>query len=424
MSCRAKPNRILSTRSCASMLSTPMKSPRTPAWVGASIPSCRPASSPSAVSCRAKQAIAEIKHAIEKTYGKRGEAVVKANFLAVDQTLANLHEVNSPRKGDQQDDPPSARPRTGAEVRARSFWARSSPSTAITCPSAPSRSTARYPTGTTQWEKRNITLEIPVLEPNLCIQCGKCTFVCPHAVIRAKVYDPAYLKDAPASWISMDAKWKEFPGMKYSLVGGSRRLHRLRSVRGSLPGQGQDPGWAQGDQYGDQPPIREREKINWEFFLSLPETDRTKVSPRMVKNSQFMQPLFEFSGACTGCGETPYVKLVTQLFGDRIIVANATGCSSIYGGNLPTTPWSQNKDGRGPAWSNSLFEDNAEFGLGLRLTLDKQGEYVRELLPQLADKLGEDLVNELINADQSNDLGIRQQRERVALAQAAPARDQ
>jgi pyruvate-ferredoxin/flavodoxin oxidoreductase len=234
-------------------------------------------------------------------------------------------------------------------------------------------------------------------------------------VIRAKVYDPACLKDAPASWISMDAKWKEFPGMKYSLAVAPEDCTGCGLCVEVCPVKDKTQVGRKAINMADQPPIREREKINWEFFLSLPETDRTKVSPRMVKNTQFMQPLFEFSGACTGCGETPYVKLVTQLFGDRIIVANATGCSSIYGGNLPTTPWSQNKDGRGPAWSNSLFEDNAEFGLGFRLSLDKQGEYVRELLPQLADKLGENLVNELIQADQSNDLGIREQRERVAI---------
>jgi pyruvate-ferredoxin/flavodoxin oxidoreductase len=361
-----------------------------------------------------EQAIKEIKKAIKKTYGKRGEAVVKANYLAVDQTLANLYQVTVPDKATsklkRRLPVPGQAPKFVRDVLGSiiTFDGDNLPVSAFPVDGS-------YPTGTTQWEKRNITLEIPVLEPNLCIQCGKCTFVCPHAVIRAKVYDPAYLKDAPASWIAMDAKWKEFPGMKYSLVVAPEDCTGCGLCVEVCPAKDKTQVGRKAINLADQPPIREREKINWEFFLGLPETDRTKVSPRMVKNTQFMQPLFEFSGACTGCGETPYVKLVTQLFGDRIIVANATGCSSIYGGNLPTTPWAQNKDGRGPAWSNSLFEDNAEFGLGFRLSLDKQGEYVRELLPQLADKLGENLVNELINADQSNDLGIREQRERVAI---------
>ena len=360
-----------------------------------------------------EQAVAEIKHTIEKTYGKRGETVVLANYQAVDQTLANLYEVPVPSKATskltRRLPVPEQAPKFVREVLGSiiTFDGDNLPVSAFPVDGS-------YPTGTTQWEKRNITLEIPVLEPDLCIQCGKCTFVCPHAVIRAKVYDPSYLKDAPASWTSMDAKWKEFPGMRYSLVVAPEDCTGCGLCVEVCPVKDKTQVGRKAINMADQPPIREREKINWEFFLSLPETDRTKVSPRMVKNTQFMQPLFEFSGACTGCGETPYVKLVTQLFGDRIIVANATGCSSIYGGNLPTTPWSQNKDGRGPAWSNSLFEDNAEFGLGFRLTLDKQGEYVRELLPQLADKLGENLVNELIHADQSNDLGIREQRERVA----------
>ena len=360
------------------------------------------------------QAIDEIKHAIEKTYGKRGEAVVNANYLAVDHTLANLYEVpyldTVTSKLTRRLPIPEQAPKFVREVLGSiiTFDGDNLPVSAFPVDGS-------YPTGTTQWEKRNITLEIPVVEPDLCIQCGKCTFVCPHAVIRAKVYDPAYLKDAPASWVSMDAKWKEFPGMKYSLIVAPEDCTGCGLCVEVCPAKDKTQVGRKAINMADQPPIREREKINWEFFLSLPETDRTKVSPRMVKNTQLMRPLFEFSGACAGCGETPYVKLVTQLFGDRIIVANATGCSSIYGGNLPTTPWAQNIDGRGPAWSNSLFEDNAEFGLGFRLSLDKQGEFVRELLPQLADKLGENLVNELINADQSNDLGIHQQRERVAI---------
>ncbi len=272
-----------------------------------------------------------------------------------------------------------------------------------------------FPTGTTQWEKRNITLEIPVWEPDLCIQCGKCSFVCPHAVIREKVYDPAYLENAPASWLSADARWKEFPGMKYSLVVSPEDCTGCGLCVEVCPAKDKSQVGRKAINMAPQPPIRERENINWQYFLTLPEANRTQFSVKSVKNSQLLQPLFEFSGACAGCGETPYIKLLTQLFGDRMVVANATGCSSIYGGNLPTTPWSFNKEGRGPAWSNSLFEDNAEFGLGMRLTLDKQIEFVRELLPQFSAQVGEDLVTELLNADQSSETGIRQQRERVAL---------
>jgi pyruvate-ferredoxin/flavodoxin oxidoreductase len=272
-----------------------------------------------------------------------------------------------------------------------------------------------FPTGTTQWEKRNISLEIPVWEKDLCIQCGKCTLVCPHAVIRAKVYEPSYLEKAPESWQSMDAKWKELPNMKYSLVVAPEDCTGCSLCVSVCPAKDKSQVGRKAINMAPQPPIREREAINWEYFLSLPDVDRTRFSNRTVKNSQLMQPLFEFSGACAGCGETPYIKLLTQLYGDRIVIANATGCSSIYGGNLPTTPYAKNKEGRGPAWSNSLFEDNAEFGLGFRLTLDKQKEYASELLPQFAPKVGDTLVDEILKADQSTELGIRQQRERIDL---------
>jgi pyruvate-ferredoxin/flavodoxin oxidoreductase len=361
-----------------------------------------------------EQAIAEIKHAIEKTYGKRGAAVVQANFEAVDQTLANLHEVKYPAKATSK---LVRRAPVPAEAPA---FVRDVLGTIIAgegdrLPVSAFPTDGTFPTGTTQWEKRNITLEIPVWEPDICIQCGKCVFVCPHAVIREKVYEPSYLGKAPESWLSSDARWKEFPDMKYSLVVSPEDCTGCGLCIEACPAKDKTQVGRKAINMASQPPIRERENVNWNYFLSLPEVDRTKISLKVIKNSQLLQPLFEFSGACGGCGETPYLKLLSQLFGDRIIIANATGCSSIYGGNLPTTPWARNPEGRGPAWSNSLFEDNAEFGLGMRLTLDKQAEFARELLPKLADVLGEDLVSALLNADQSTEAGIKEQRDRVAI---------
>ena len=358
------------------------------------------------------EAIAEIKHAIEKTYGKRGEAVVRANFEAVDQTLANLYEVMVPTAVTSTITRRPAVPAEAPDV-VRNVLGEMLAGNGDALPVSKMPADGTYPTGTTQWEKRNITLEIPVWEPDLCIQCGKCSFVCPHAVIREKVYDPAFLAAAPNNWVAVDARWKELPGQKYSLVVAPEDCTGCGLCVEVCPAKDKSKVGRKAINMASQPPIREAEKVKWDYFLTLPEVDRTAISVKSVKNSQLLQPLFEFSGACTGCGETPYIKLLTQLFGDRIVVANATGCSSIYGGNLPTTPWAQNHDGRGPAWSNSLFEDNAEFGLGMRLTLDKQGEYVRELLPQLAGVIGESLVDELLNADQTSELGIRQQRQRI-----------
>jgi pyruvate-ferredoxin/flavodoxin oxidoreductase len=360
------------------------------------------------------QAIAAIKHAIEKTYGKRGEVVVQRNFEAVDQTLANLHEVKVPAKVTSK-----FTRRLPVSAEAPEFVRKvvgpiiSNEGDSLPVSAFPVDGT--YPSATTRWEKRNITLEMPVWEPDLCIQCGKCVLVCPHAVIREKVYAPALLEKAPAAWLSADARWKEFPDMKYTLTVSPEDCTGCGLCVEVCPAKDKSQVGRKAINMADQVPIRERENRNWDYFLSLPEVDRTQISLRSVKNSQLLEPLFEFSGACSGCGETPYVKLLTQLFGDRIVVANATGCSSIYGGNLPTTPWAVNKEGRGPAWSNSLFEDNAEFGLGMRLTLDKHGEYARELLPQLSGVVGEQLVDELLNADQSSEAGIQAQRQRVQL---------
>jgi len=361
-----------------------------------------------------EQAIKAIKDAIKKTYGKRGEAVVKRNFEAVDQTLANLFEVEVPTKVTSditlRKPVPDAAPEFVREVLGEIIAGRGD-----SLPVSAFPNDGTYPTATTQWEKRNIALEIPEWDADICIQCGKCVFVCPHAVIREKVFDQALLEDAPSNFKSVDARWREFPDMKYNLSVAPEDCTGCALCVEACPAKDKTQVGRKAVNMVDQPPIREQEAENWDFFLSLPEVDRTALNIGTVKNSQLLQPLFEFSGACAGCGETPYLKLLTQLFGDRTIVANATGCSSIFGGNLPTTPWSVNAEGRGPAWSNSLFEDNAEFGLGMRLTLDKQQEYARELLPQFSDALGENLVTEILEADQTTEAGIAAQRERVEL---------
>ena len=365
-----------------------------------------------------EQAITEIKKSIEKSYGKRGAAVVERNFQAVDQTLANLHEVDLTGKtvgGDVVMRPtvPANAPDFVRDVLGVMI---SGNGDSLPVSALPVDGT--FPLGTTQFEKRNIALEIPVWEPDICIQCGKCVFVCPHAVIRHTVFDPALLTNAPGTFLAIDAKFKEFPGMKYALAVSPEDCTGCALCVEACPVKDKRQVGRKAINMAEQPPIRERENVNWDFYRTLPEPDRTLMSAGTIKNSQLLEPLFEFSGACSGCGETPYIKLATQLFGDRMIVANATGCSSIYGGNLPTTPYTMNADGRGPAWSNSLFEDNAEFGLGMRLTLDKQLEFAREMLPQVADIVGPDLVTDLVDADQSTEAGLRAQRERVAVLKA------
>jgi pyruvate-ferredoxin/flavodoxin oxidoreductase len=358
-------------------------------------------------------AITEIKHAIEKTYGKRGEAVVQKNFEAVDSTLVNLFEVKVPAQVSssttRREAVSSKAPAFVHDVLGQmlAFDGDNVPVSALPVDGT-------FPTGTTQWEKRNLALDIPVWESDLCIQCGKCVMVCPHAVIRQKVYDKALLAGAPETFKSMDAKFKEFPGMAYSVQVAPEDCTGCTLCVEVCPAKDKTRVGRKALNMAPQPALREQEARNWDFFMSIPDLDRKLINPSTIKNSQLLRPLFEFSGACAGCGETPYVKLVSQLFGDRSIIANATGCSSIYGGNLPTTPWAQDAQGRGPAWSNSLFEDNAEFGLGMRLTLDKQAEYARELLSGFEKELGAGAINAILNADQSNEAGIEAQRERVA----------
>jgi pyruvate-ferredoxin/flavodoxin oxidoreductase len=360
------------------------------------------------------EAIESIKAAIKKTYGKRGEAVVQRNYQAVDQALAHLHEVDLTGKTVGSDvtfrDPvPKHAPDFVRDVLGEIIAGHGDDLPVSVFPED-----GTYPSGTTQYEKRNIALEIPVWDPDVCIQCGKCVLVCPHATIRAKVYDPAFVESAPETFKCTDAMWKEFKGLKYSLQVAPEDCTGCGLCVEACPAKDKTQVGRKAINMEPQPPIREQERENWEFFLKLPEVDRTGLTYNNVKNVQLLQPLFEYSGACAGCGETPYLKLLTQLFGDRIIAANATGCSSIYGGNLPTTPWAVNKDGRGPAWSNSLFEDNAEFGLGMRLTVDKQTEFAREMVAQAADRIGDDLVTQILGADQTTEAGISAQRERVA----------
>ncbi|MEN8242661.1 MAG: pyruvate:ferredoxin (flavodoxin) oxidoreductase, partial [Chloroflexota bacterium] len=358
------------------------------------------------------EAIAKIKEAIKKTYGKRGEEVVQRNYDAVDKALDHLHEIKVPDKATSDFDilppVPVDSPEFVREVLGKMI-ARDGDSIPVSM--LPDDGT--YPTGTTQFEKRNIALDIPVWDDEICIQCGKCVFVCPHAVIREKLFEPALLDSAPSTFKSMPAKFKGFEDQLFSLQVAPEDCTGCALCVEACPVKNKEEVGLRAINMAPQIPLREQEKENWDFFLSIPEVDRTKVKLNDVKSSQLLQPLFEFSGACAGCGETPYIKLMTQLYGDRAIIANATGCSSIYGGNLPTTPWAKDDNGRGPTWSNSLFEDNAEFGLGMRLTIDKQTEYARELVGRLNDKIGGDLATALLEADQSDEAGISAQRERV-----------
>ncbi|MBI3243895.1 MAG: pyruvate:ferredoxin (flavodoxin) oxidoreductase [Chloroflexi bacterium] len=359
-----------------------------------------------------EEAIEAIHHSIQKTYGKRGEAVVLRNFDAVNQTLHYLNEVEVPVEAksliEMRPPVPVEAPEFVQKVTAKMIAGLGDDLPVSALPVD-----GTYPTGTAQWEKRNIALEIPVWDPNVCIQCGKCVLVCPHAVIREKVYQAHYLEGEPETFKSTAARWKEFAEWKYTLQVSPEDCTGCALCVEACPAKNKSETRLKAINMAAQPPLREAESDNWKFFLELPEVDRRGLNLNSVKDSQLLQPLFEFSGACAGCGETPYLKLLSQLFGDRAIIANATGCSSIYGGNLPTTPWAKNKDGRGPAWANSLFEDNAEFGLGFRLTLDKQTAFAHELLTQLSGELGDDLVRAILNADQAAEAGIQEQRERV-----------
>jgi pyruvate-ferredoxin/flavodoxin oxidoreductase len=362
------------------------------------------------------EAIAQIKKAIEKTYGKKGAEVVRRNFASVDATLENLHEIPiGPASG-------NGRAHATVPKEAPDFVQRVSAlmieGKGDLLPVSAFPVDGTWPTATSQWEKRAIALEIPVWDEKICIQCNKCVFVCPHAAIRAQVYDPAALSGAPATFKSMDFKGNEFKGRKYTIQVAPEDCTGCSLCVMICPAKDKANPKHKAIDMAPMPPLRESERENYAFFLALPEPSRTQVKLDL-KGSQFLTPLFEYSGACAGCGETPYLKLLTQLFGDRVLIANATGCSSIYGGNLPTTPYAVDRNGRGPAWSNSLFEDNAEFGFGMRLAIDSHRDQAAGLVKALSAKLGGTLVQGLLEADQSSEAGIAAQRERVlALRQA------
>jgi len=363
-----------------------------------------------------EDAIKQIKKAIEKTYGKKGPEVVQKNFAAVDHTLAHLYEAKVPGAVTAiRAMPPIVSDAAPDFVKRVTAVMASGKGDLLPVSAFPVDGT--WPTATTRWEKRNIALEIPVWDTTICIQCNKCAMVCPHAAIRAKVYPPETLAGAPATFKSTDFKAADYKGWKYTIQVAPEDCTGCRLCVEVCPAKDKSNPKHKAIDMHPQMPLREGERDNYEFFLAIPDVDRATVKID-VKGSQFLQPLFEYSGACAGCGETPYIKLLTQLYGDRLLIGNATGCSSIYGGNLPTTPYAVNHDGRGPAWNNSLFEDTAEFAFGYRLSIDKHADLAALLLRELAGQIGDALVGELLGADQSTEAGIAAQRARVTALRA------
>ena len=356
----------------------------------------------------AAEALDNIRTSIRKSYGAKGEAIVEKNLRAVDMAIENLHEVHLPKRAAVVDEPlPEAAKLPAFMYDIVRGKGDDVPVSALPCDGT-------FPVGTTKYERRNIALEIPVWDPAACIQCGKCAMVCPHAAIRIKAYDESVLAGKPETFKSIKPMHKEFgDGWAYSIQTAPEDCTGCTLCVDVCPAKSKIVPDRKALYMKPQPPLKEAEQENWDFFLTIPELDRSKLSPNLIRSIELAQPLFEFSGACTGCGETPYLKLMTQLFGDRVVVANATGCSSIYGGNLPTTPWTTNDDGRGPAWCNSLFEDNAEFGLGFRVSIDKQRDFAQELLRRLAPELGDNIADEILACDQKDEADIFEQRKRV-----------
>ncbi len=365
-----------------------------------------------------EEAITKIKQAIDKTYGKKGAEVVRMNLQAVDNTLDNLHKVhvpqtiNNPKSKIQNPKLLDSAPEFVREVLGKIMVWEGDDLPVSTLPVD-----GTFPVGTAKWEKRNVAEEIPVWEPDVCIQCGKCVMVCPHSAIRAKAYQEDELVNAPETFKSTDAKDKDFANQKFTIQVAPEDCTGCTICVNICPAKDKSEPLLKAINMAQQLPLQELERKNWDFFLSLPNPDRRSLKLNQIRQQQLQEPLFEFSGACAGCGETPYLKLLTQLFGDRAVIANATGCSSIYGGNLPTTPWTTNAQGRGPAWSNNLFEDNAEFGFGFRLSLDKQAEFAAELLQQLGSEIDENLVYSILKAEQKSEADIWEQRERIELLQ-------
>ncbi|WP_094758937.1 pyruvate:ferredoxin (flavodoxin) oxidoreductase, partial [Sedimentisphaera salicampi] len=369
----------------------------------------------------AEKAIDAIKDAIKKTYGKKGEKVVQMNSDAVDAAVNSVQKVNVPSdatsKKEMAQVVPDDAPEFVKEVLAPILSGKGD-----SVPVSKMPVDGKFPTGTTKYEKRNIAVNIPVWEPELCIQCGQCSLVCPHAAIRVKAYEEDNLKNAPETFKSVDAKGKDLKGMKFTVQVAPEDCTGCGACVENCPGKSKEIEGKKAINMEHQEPLRDSEAENWDFFLNLPNTDPDKYKVASVKGSQFVEPLFEFSGACAGCGETAYVKLLSQLFGDRAVIGNATGCSSIYGGNLPTTPYTKRADGYGPAWSNSLFEDNAEFGMGMRLTADRLKQQAIEKLDTAVEngcvdsELAEQIKANVYTKDQS---GIEDQRARVKKLKAA-----
>jgi len=372
-----------------------------------------------------EEALEDIRDTIRKTYAKKGEKVVAMNLRAVDAAIENLRTiVLSDTEAQTRMSVPQKESQCGTDTLVCAEFVgdvvipiiegrgEDLPVSAMPCDGT-------FPSGTARYEKRNLATEIPVWDAVSCIQCGKCAMVCPHAAIRIKAYDESLLANAPPTLKSLKPMHKDWAGLAYTIQVAPEDCTGCTICVDVCPAKSKSIPDQKSLHMHPQPPLRDAERENWNWFLELPELDRSKLNPSLIRHQQLQQPLFEFSGACAGCGETPYVKLLTQLFGDRLVVANATGCSSIYGGNLPTTPWSANREGRGPAWANSLFEDNAEFGLGFRVSIDKQRGFAIELLKSLAPAVGLNLATPIIDATQRDDAEIFEQRKRVELLKIA-----